>query len=423
MLACLLAAGLVLRLLWLSLVHGGPRLFADAGEAASIALAFARSGVLGDAYFAGQGPTAHVMPVSPLAAGIILRLSGPESAAAPVLLLVWSLAQWGAALLLLAQLFGRLGLPTRLVRGGFALLCLVPVFVSQEIIDFQFWESGLALALAAGSLSLLVRVSATGIRRRADIVAPAAVTAAALFVSPPAGLAAGLCWAVFALRSLPLRTTLALAGWGLCFLSLAIVPWVIRNERAMGAIVPLRSNAGLELAIANHPAALSSPDPEAAFVHRISAIHPIANPALRPLIGMRAGEVAYARALGRRTGRWMADNPAAVSRLYFRHVRDFLFPPAWQLGLSGWGEWRRTRAIAITLVSLAGLVGLARLVRREATLFWVPAVFAAGIILPYGLFQPTARYVYLTHGIFVFAAMALWWRPDGAGAPSGARQV
>jgi hypothetical protein len=405
--ALVLTGGLALRLLWLLLEHGDLTGFFSASEAQRVALTLAQTGHFADAYFAGQGPTAHILPISTGIAGSVLWLFGPYSSAASVSLLVWSLAQTGGAYLLLRGLFRALDADPLTLRWGLALLCLVPPFVTQEVIDFRYWESALAVLLSAAALVLLIRADQGGKPRRMVIASGGALVALIVFVSPSAGLAAGACWGLMALFRWPWRTIVLLAGsFALC-LALMVVPWAMRNARELGVPVLLRSNAGLELAIANHPAALSERAPERVFSDRVAAIHPAANPALRDEIRKPGGEVRYSRHLGEEARAWIAAHPGDFARLYLQHMRQFFFPEPWQFYFSGWEGARTARSLTIALVSLLGIAGLAAGLIRRPRRYWIPAVYIAVIALSYAPFQPMARYIYLTYGMLAFLAVDL----------------
>lgn len=406
--ALALLGGLLLRLLWLVMEHGALDGFLTAGEAQYVALTLAKTGSFADAYFEGQGPTAHLLPISVGIAGGILRLFGPFSPAASLTLLAWSLAQTGLAYLALYRLFQALGATPPATRWGLVLLCLVPPFVTQEVIDFRYWESGLAVVLATMALLLLTRMEQTGTEpgTRA-IVAIGALVAVTFFVAPVAGLAAGICAGSLALIRWPWRRALLLAAAFAFCLALMVVPWAMRNARELGEPVLLRSNAGIELAIANHPDALSDRPPERVFSDRVAAIHPIGNVAGRAEIRQRGGEVRYSRRMGERARAWIIAHPADFARLYLRHLRQFFFPEPWQFYFSGWEGMRTARSVTISIVALLGLVGLATRLTRDARRYWMVAVYVAAVALSYAVFQPMPRYIYLTYGLLAFLATDL----------------
>lgn len=401
-----LLGGLALRLLWLVQVEGSITGPFGSGEATRVALALARGRGFADAYYEGYGPTAHLLPVTPMLAGGLLWLFGPGSVAANLALLGWCLAQVGAAYLLLRALFLRIGMNPLAVRWGFVLLCLVPVFAHQETIDFRFWEGAFALALAALNLWWIDRLRGSADPAWRALLAAAALAAATFFVCPPVGLATGACWAWFALR-LPLERSLLLAGAAAAALALLVTPWAVRNARVLGEPVVLRSNLGLELALANHADAVSGRAPEAIFADRLMAIHPYQPGPGRARLAAAGGEIAYSRALGAEAWRWIIGHPADSAGLSLRHLSEFFFPRPWQMYFSGWEDWRAPRALAIALVDLLGLIGIATGLVQRRRGFAMLATYVALVALPFALLQPTVRYTYLVAPLLAFPAVAL----------------
>ncbi|WP_448659891.1 hypothetical protein ACPVPU_05095 [Sphingomonas sp. CJ99] len=397
----LVAAGIALRLIWQVAVLGVPLTqFLGAGEATRVALSLARTGVFGDAFHAGYGPTAHLSPVSPsIAAGIMLAL-GVDTPAANVALLTWSLGQAAAGWCLLVLLFRRLQLDATALRLGMAVLCLMPVFIGDEVIVFRFWDGALALMLVLVNLTLVIAMADARDPDLRVLGAISALAAATLFVSPAAGMAIGLCWGAWGLAHLSWRRLAGFAAMGAAALTLMVLPWAIRNQQMIGEPVLLRSNAGLELAIGNHPQALSGRPHGEVFAERLREVQPYFSPRARAQIARMGGEAAYSRALGAEAMAWIADHPAGFVTLCARHVRQFFFPEPWQLEMT----WAGPRAAMMGLVSGIGLIGLAIGLWRGRRGYPVIALYLGAVALPYAVVQPTQRYAYLIHGILVMLA-------------------
>jgi hypothetical protein len=400
-----LLGGVVLRLIWLVRVNGSLTALYGSAEATNVAVALAQGRGFADAYYAGYGPTAHLLPVSPSIAGFLLWLLG-FGAVASLVLLAWSLLQSLGAYWLLRALFRRLGADPLVTRWGFVFLCLVPPFVPQETIDFRFWEGALALCLAAANLLLIVRwYDRTDLGWR-EMLAIAALSAVTFFTCPPAGLATDACWAFFALTRFRFTRSVQLAAISAAALALLVTPWAIRNARVLGEPVLLRSNFGLELAIANHPAALSGRAPQYVFADRLMAIHPFQKGGgARDRLRAAGGEIPYARQLGAETLAWIGAHPAGFAQLSLRHFSEFFVPRPWQMYFTGWEGMRAPRANAIALVNLLGLVGLAVGLKRRRRGYGVLAVYVAVTALPYALLEPTARYIFLVYPLLAFLAV------------------
>ncbi|CAN5152147.1 hypothetical protein BH10PSE12_BH10PSE12_17470 [soil metagenome] len=381
----------------------------ELGEATNAALAFARHGQIADAFFAGQGPTAHLLPVAIWIAGSVYRLFGADSLTANLVLAGWALVQTFAAFLLLRSLFVAMRLDRDAVCGGLILLCWFPVLIAQEAIDFCVWEAGMAVCLAAINLLCLVRLAdAATIVTWRHLAAIALLAAATAFVSPPAGLAVDCCWAIFAFRQLSWPRIAGFAALSAAALALLFVPWMLRNLAVLGDVVWIRSNFGLEFAIANHPAAVSGLSPNEVLQARMAQIHPFHNPPALAAMRAAGGEVAYAKALGRATWAWAANTPIAFIRLTLRHYRQFYVPDTWQLMLTNWHDLIGLRAIVMQIVGVSGLIALMLGLVRRRRHYGILATYIAVAGLPYALVQPIPRYSYLVYGLLAFLAVSLF---------------
>jgi hypothetical protein len=405
--ALVMAGGLAIRLIWLERTHHRLLALMSAGEGTRAALSVARHGVVGDAYFTGQGPSAHLLPVNPMISGGLLWLFGPGSAGGNAALLTWSLGQVAAGYLLVRLLFRELGASPVVLRWAPALLFLVPSFVPQEVIEFRYWDGATGLWLAAINLLMVVRLDKRGTLHTRTLLTAAGLSAITFFVNPSAGLAVDLCWAVVALRRLPFVRACQFGIVSALALTILIVPWAIRNERVFGETVLLRSNFGLEFALANHQAALDGRKPPAYVFHdRFDQIHPAdQNAGLWPLMRHRGAEVRYSRALARETEAWVAAHPTGFAILSLRHLRDFFFPEPWQMYFTGWEGARAERAWAISIVDLAGLVGLMLGLFTDRRRYWIVMLYVMAVALPYALFQPVSRYIYLVYPMLAFGAI------------------
>lgn len=276
-----------------------------------------------------------------------------------------------------------------------------PVFVA-EAISFRTWDGGLAAFVEAAFLLLLLRaLDGLGSRHRWAVVSSTA--SLLFFINPMVGMAAFACLAV---ALWPMRSSLPivkLAGVSVAVLAGLIVPWTVRNAQMLGSPVPLRSNAGLELAIGMDPGALQARDARVQFGLRWAQVHPRAS--LQNYRRMRAtgGEVAYAESLDRATWRWMIAHPADTLRLMVVHLGQALFPPPWTMDTEA-GQWRAFgKSLVARLAAAVGLAGITGAMLRHrpnwiyiALLIGIPAL----LMMP---FQPVTRYVFLLFAPLVFA--------------------
>lgn len=399
-----LAAAVLLRLVWLDQVLGTPLHLYGAGEAFNVARAFARTGTIADAYFEAQGPTAHLMPLHPIIAGTIMRIAGFGTEAA-LALLGWAFIQMAAAYLAFFALY-RHALPPQYARWAFAFLCLVPVYVYHEVVDFRFWEGASAAALSGANLLLLLRGAERQLSDRERTTA-AALLVLACFVSPPVGAALVSCWAMHAIRVFTVRERLHFLGAASLFALLAFGPWTVRNMVQLDEPIVTRSNLGLELALANHEALDHDLDTAEIF-HSRFVLHPFGKEHFRPIIATE-GEAGYFRRLEDQAINWIVDNPAVFARHYARRLSEFLFPRPWQIRFTGWGEFgtaRTTIACTVAAMGLAGLL-LGMVTARRGGLY--VTIYVAALAAQFAVFQPTLRYSYLIWPILVFEATYLLW--------------
>ncbi len=385
------------------------------GEAMNVAIALGEGRGFAGAYGPGHGATAHLLPLGPALAGFVYRWLAPRSLAAEAILACWSIGLAIGTYALLYRAFGYLRIPRPARLGGLAVVMLAPAYFTVETVDFRVWEGGLATFLAGLFLERLLVAHArlaeppVSAHRRAMRfpLAPIACASLLFFVNPPLGGSAFLCLVVFGLARLPIRANIVGGTIAAGLLSVAIVPWTIRNYHMLGAFVPLRSNAGLELALANNPEMLEATDQSAAMEHRLLAIHPTANPQARMVV-MRIGEVAYADRRGVEAKAWIVAHPGDAARLWLRHGRQMLLPDRWMTD-SRHTLVGRVRTVFLKLVGAAGVAGLVLLLARrwrEGAIY--PAILVLFTTLLLVPFQPVARYTYVLYPALCFLSASLW---------------
>jgi len=409
----LMLMGLALRVAWIMRQPPGRGL---AGEARRVAVSLATNGTFANALYPGQGPTAHLTPTSPAIAGGVFALLGVDSPAANTVLAAWCLLQVFSSFLLLFMLFRKLGTPALGLLLALAALCLVPILIGDETVEFRYWDAALAVNLATATLLLFISLDGRGDPGWRWMVGAGLLAAMTMFVTPTLGLGVYAAAAIYLWRNLSWGRMALATSIATFALALLITPWAIRNHRVMGATVLLRDNAGMQLAVANYPEAVHPDDPGAVYEKRVREISPYFNRKLASKLEAAGGEVAYNKQLGRETKAWIKAHPKDFATLTIRHWTEFYWPRAWQFRHTGSGALARERAAFVSLASLFAFIGLAwgLWTRRPGYLYLLPVVVLPG--LAYSVFQPLPRYTYLIYGLLVFLAadcVSRWLIVDG----------
>ncbi len=374
------------------------------GEAFNVAVALAQGRGFADAFAVGQGPTAHLLPLPPLVAGGVYALLGVQSPAAEAVLLTWSLGLVFATYALFGAVAWRLGVPARGCAWAFVFLCVAPVFTSVEAFDFRTWEGGMTMTAAGSFLLLLVRADGGKRSGRSARTALFALPALVLFLQPVIGLAACSAGMLAIVRNVRrLRPGPAILAFPLA-LALLFGGWTVRNTTTLHAPIWLRDNLGLELAVANHPAAVAPADAGAVFQARLAEVHPMVGAGAYRAMRAAGGEVAYARSLGAETMAWMRAHPGDVARLWLGHLREIVLPAPWQFQTAHGRVLPVVRAVLLNLVTTTGLTGLALMLRRWRSPGWLLAPFVVLPVAAYVPFQPILRYIWLVYVPLVYLA-------------------
>lgn len=397
-----IALGIVLRLVWLA--RRG-MIESAMGEAFNTAVAFAETGTLSDAFQQGQGPTAHLTPLPSLIAGTVYRALGVGSFPAELTLLTWTLGLAVIASLFFFRAFEAAGTSRPALLLGLGGFWLLPINFHLEVVMFRIWEGTLATALAAVFIYGVLRAD-----REREVgwgkVALLSLLAAVLFlVSPPLGLAGYAAALLLTVRTQPVRRWAGVGATAAIALAIVLTPWAIRNHNVMGSFIPLRSNLGLELAVANHPAAARGGDDRQIFLRRMEEVHPYTSRSAYERFKQAGGEVAYAEKLGREAKGWMADHPLDVARLSAKHVIQFFFPPRWFYFINDSSSQAvALRQAILWALSFFGLAGVALVLAQRRRRFDYLVIMVLVPVLPYAVTQPILRYRYITYAPMMFFA-------------------
>lgn len=392
----LLAAAIVERVAW-SVASSA---WSAGGEAFLVAYAFSQGHGFASAYGLDHGATAHLLPISPGLAGTVYWLLG-YTPLAELVLAAWSIGLALGSYLLLDRAFARLGVGVGPRLLALAFLCLAPTYIAQEAVDFRVWEGGLAAFLSALMLDQALAADREDAPRRHVHVVIAAAPLL-FFVNPLMGAAAFLSLALLWAGRVPLGVLARRMTMSVLLLAMFVVPWAIRNQRVLGEPVLLRSNAGLELALAHYPGVPVRGDRDDAFVARLHAIHPLQSREARATMVARGGELAYSRALGNEAMATIAANPGRAVAVMLAHVGDMITPGPWIFriwGIQGLAPIQSALATMVGLLGIGGLIAGLGLGGRRWLFVAIPIIVPVLAVAP---FQPVMRYTYLIYAPLAF---------------------
>ncbi|MDX7952401.1 hypothetical protein P7D22_14615 [Lichenihabitans sp. Uapishka_5] len=411
---CAVFLGSVPRLVWAIRQIGIPGL--NLGEAHNGAVGLALNGMISSVYrppntvYPPDGlPTAHLLPIPVSIAAGVYHLFGIDTPAATVVLTLLAVAVTMAGYVLFFYAFAALGMSRGARLTALFALCLIPLNIHLETEDFRFWEGGYAVMVAAALLLTLVTLHGRVAITWTEIFGLVLLNALLFFISPQLGVAGYVCLGLLALRRIPPRRWFGTGALAAIALGIFIVPWTIRNEALLGKPILLRSNLGLELALAFHPAAVEG-DGRTTFEQRYTDIHP--NVTDKAYAKMRAagGEDPYAEQLGQTAKAWMNSHPQDVVRLGMRHLIEYAFPPSWVLQIFSSDPLRPRDYFWLAMTwfySFAGLAGCVYAVLRLDSRYQYGVILLVVSALPFALVQPVTRYHFIMYDLSVFFSFVL----------------
>ena len=314
------------------------------------------------------GPTALLAPGYPAIIALVFRIFGSFTFTAAIAVMGMQLL-FGVTTVLLIMHVGQVcfGERTANLAGTFWAVSL-PLIWMPTI----FWETCLSTLLLVGMMALALRSEQQPSRFLWALMGTYCGLAALVNPALLLALLAMLGWASWQAR----KTFLYSALLSLLFLLLVFAPWPIRNARALGAFIPLRSTVGLELWMGNRAGATGFLD---------ESVFPIFNRGEYDQY-VAQGEVAY------------MHNKSALAREYIRaHPSEFLrlsgvrFIRFWTG--SGSREGSVIFVLHAVLTTVVGTAGAWRLWQRRrfslAILFLLPLMLFP---LPYYITHAEFRY-------------------------------
>lgn len=374
-------------------------------ELNNVAVSWARTGWLADAFQPNSGPTAHVGALPPVIPGLVFRLFGADTPSSAMVLTIISACVVVATALVLNRLFARIGTPAVFRGAAVVLICLIPLYLELEARSLRVYENGSAALLLAVLLMNVVRIDIDKRVGPTQILALSAIAAIIVALSPTFGLCAIAILGILALRRMNWSGRFAAAAVLAIVLTATSLPWALRNRAVLGETVWTRGNFGLEFAIGTNAAAVAPVNPQANYLARLAEIHPHQSPPAYRAMETAGGELRYARRLGDETWNWVFAHPMQAVSIWTRHLSEFFFPPLWLwFQTAGPDVTVPIRMVVVDLIAALALVGLiGGLARRQ----WLFLYFLPPIILfplPYILAQPLVRYRYGIASLLVFLA-------------------
>jgi hypothetical protein len=312
------------------------------------------------------GPTALLAPGYPAVIALVFRIFGSFTFPAAIAVMVMQILFSIMTVLLIMQIAQKcFDIRTADLAGAFWAVSL-PLAWMPTI----FWETCLSTLLLVGMIALALRCEQTPSRFLWALMGGYCGLAALVNPALLMALLALLGWAAWQTRK-RLRYSPLL---GLLVLLMVFAPWPMRNVRALGAFIPLRSTVGLELWMGNRAGATGFLD---------ESVFPLFNRSEYDQY-VAKGEVGYMR------------DKSGLARTYVRaHPMEFLrlssvrFLRFW----TGTGSKDGSVLFAVhaLLTSCLGAMGMWRLWQRRR--FGVAALF----LLPLMLFPLP---YYITHAEF-----------------------
>ncbi len=171
--------------------------------------------------------------------------------------------------------------------------------------------------------------------------------------------------------------------------ALTVVPWTVRNYLRLGSLIPVTSQGGSNLYLANNPLSRGGTVSRGELVEA-GIFH----------LGRDEDEISYNRAYGGKALEFIRQNPIRFGRLSLRRL-------LWFYHLDGRRLDRWYFLLPFWLVLLAGLAGI-RIARRRGWEWYLPASVIFVFTALHMVFLPEGRYrLPLMPFFFLFSAPAL----------------
>jgi hypothetical protein len=312
-----------------------------------------------------SGPTAFLTPGYPYLIAAFIRVLGTSGSTAVAIVgfqILLSVLNVALAMFIARRHFG--------IRSANLAGLICSLMEPMLLAPLHIWDTCISTLLLTTAVFFAPLLS-----KRADFAMAGAGCALAALINPsllPA-LIAVFAWSAWRSRIFP---------WlGILSFLLVFSPWPIRNAVRMHAFIPLRSNAGYELWLGNHPGTNGDSPANAGPAYHRDA---------RQLF-LAQGEIAYMRQKSELAAAWIAQNPGEFGRLTL--LRSIRF----------WAGTSKTPVPVTIPLVIAGVVGLASLWRWKSlfTFFALPLLIYP---LPYYITHADARYQFILDPLLAILA-------------------
>ncbi|MBV9499426.1 MAG: hypothetical protein JO138_08620 [Acidobacteriaceae bacterium] len=376
-------------------------------EPVRIAISLATTGRYADAYGAATGPTAHCAPLHPLLLSVLVRFLGTGKAGAWATEIATSMASSLAfALLPVLAVAARLK-PITGVLAGIA-GTLLPINFGYQTAG-GFFDAAFTAAALVGLCILMCRIWARATYAMREGAVLGAATGVGSLLNPVV-LPVVAAWVIAIAvehRQFARRVLVFCGACAACYI-VPVMPWAIRNLRALGSPIFTRSNFWLEMQVSNN-GMLTADMQRNLSMWQWALVHPslcfIENSRVIQLRAIQRrrvkqlGEVAYMRSKREQAMAWISS-----------HKREFLVLTAQRFRLFWLPRMTRPlQTLSEALLTILGLAGLVLLFQQRARSAWLFAGIFIAYPAVYYLLQASPRYrLPVEPFLFLLAANVFW---------------
>ncbi len=335
------------RVLWIAVAHTyrirtNENNFAFGWEIGRIAYSLAHGMGFSSPFGGDTGPSAWTPPVYPWIVSLAFRVFGSYSRASAFALLTFNSLFAALTCWTIYRTALRIFNQKVAIWSGW-IWALLPYTIYWAV--RWIWETSLSAFLL--SLLFMLTVEMEGDERTSSWIGygliwgvSALTNPAALTFLPFAG-----CWLAYQLHRRGKRYVVPVLLSAVVFW-MTIMPWLVRNYRAMGQFVFIRDNFGNELRIGNNPLA------EGPYV---LIYHPSQNDGLLAEY-KQMGEIAFCAEQGRKAKQWIAENPRKFVVISLRRVIYFWNGLPRLSKIEGLAETKDLLFLASSVIALWGLL-------------------------------------------------------------------